>query len=50
VEQTVKEYQAFVADAYEVATADVDLSAIVQSVVQEFAGLDFSVTPTERAL
>ena len=50
VEQTVEEYQAFVADVYEVATADVDLSAIVQSVVQEFAGLDFSMTPTERAL
>jgi hypothetical protein len=50
VEQTVEEYQAFVAETYEVATADVDLSAIAHSVVQEFAGLDFSVTPTERAL
>jgi hypothetical protein len=50
VEQTVEEYQTFVEEAYEVATADVDLSAIVQSVVQKFAGLDFSVTPTEHTL
>jgi hypothetical protein len=50
VEQPVEEYLAFVVDTYEVAMADVDLSAIVQSVVQGFAGLDFSVTPTERAL
>ena len=39
-----------VVDAYEVVTPDVDLSAIVSSVVQEFTGLDFSMTPTEKAL
>jgi hypothetical protein len=50
VEQTVEEYRTFVTDAYEVVTADVDLSVIVQSVVKEFAGIDFAVTPTERAL
>jgi hypothetical protein len=37
-------------DAYEVVTPDVDLSAIVSSVVQEFTGLDFSMAPSEQAL
>ena len=50
VEQTVEEYQTFVVDAYEVVTPEVNLSAIVSSVVQEFSGLDFSMTPTEQAL
>jgi hypothetical protein len=50
VKQTVEEYQTFVVDAYEVVVPDVDLSAIVKSVVQEFTGLDFAMTPTEQAL
>jgi hypothetical protein len=50
VEQAVEEYQTFVVDAYEVVTPEVNLSAIVSSVVQEFSGLDFSMTPTEQAL
>jgi len=34
----VKEYQQFIADAYEVVTADVDLDGIIQDVISDFTG------------